>query len=189
MSPQLLHTLYERAVEGLPVVGRPDDAARNAASGRSLAEAASVLTRRYSVLGGSAGFLLGLPGYASMPITIPANIGAVTLLHLHLVATTARLVDLDLGDEGVRDRCIMCLLKDSEGVPDSESAEWMERVVGKLGERGMRYLLEQIVRWGGRGGAARGLPILGGVVGAVADGRSTAGVGRSAAREFLDLDD
>lgn len=186
----ILADLYDRAVAGLPLLGTPDRVAgEERERAASTAEGADRIGRRYTTLCGGVGFVLGLPGYGAMPVTVPSNIAAVAALQLHLAASIAALGGRDPRHFGVRARCIVCVTGNPE---DGCAARRLDsvggRIVEKLGERGLRYLSEQATRWVGRGarGGARNLPLLGGCVGAVADGRSTRTVARRARAAFLD---
>lgn len=187
---ELLAAMYDRVVGGLPLLGAPDRVAgeeRDRAA--STAEAADRLGRRYAALCGAAGFAFGLPGYGAMPVTVPSNIMAVTALQLHLAASIAALGGRNPLRFDVRDRCIECVTGAPEDGPAARELDSVGgRIVGKLGERGLRYLGEQAGRWVGEGarGGGRNLPLLGGFVGAVADGRSTRSVAGRARAAFLD---
>jgi hypothetical protein len=77
----LLRRLYDEALDGLPGLGLPEDAVRQAQAGSASRHAtAEALLQRYTPLSGAAGFACGLPGYLSMPVTIPANLAGVAAL-------------------------------------------------------------------------------------------------------------
>ena len=188
MRRSLLRQLYDEALEGLPILDTPEAAARRVQSDAALPrEAARALVRRYVLLSGATGFLCGLPGYLSMPVTIPSNLAGVALLQLHLCATLAHLSGRDPADENVRRRCITCVLdapaEATSPSPDGEREGLMRRLVGKLGERGVRFASERVVSAMSKG--ARSLPLVGGAVSGISDARSTQAVGRRAQQAFL----
>lgn len=176
-----LERWYDDVRHGLPLLGTPDDAARVAGPGAG-EDAARRLVSRYTGLSAAAGFLCGLPGYLSLPLTVPANVAGVFLLQLHMSQALALLHGLDPALEEVRDRCLRELVDVGRRPGGGESAARrrpadgvVDRVASKLGERAVRFLGEQAPRLVGRGG--RSLPLLGGVVGGFADARSTADAG------------
>lgn len=203
MKLQLLRGLYDRAVQGLPVLGTPTEAARAfQTETSSLATAADRLTQRYVLLCGATGFACGLPGYLSMPLTIPANLAGVLLLQFHLGATLAVLAGRDPHDAAVRERVIGCIMDGRDAGPeataarehdrevaDEEALGLLDRLGTKLGERGVRFIGEQAVQWAGRAArrsrrGTRSLPLLGGAVAGLADGYATREASRRVRRTF-----
>lgn len=198
MRQSLLHRLYDEALNGLPVLGPPEAAAGHDRRGASSAEAAEALVQRYALLSGATGFACGLPGYLTMPVTIPSNLAGVTLLQLHLCAALAVLAGRDPHADDVRRQCIACVLdapSPSEASSEASSGEasrpeqdeeregLLRRLAGKVGERGVRFAAEQVA--GALTKSARSLPLVGGAVSGMADARSTQAVGRRARQAFL----
>ena len=205
MKIQLLRGLYDQAVEGLPVLGTPADMANQFRAETASSEtAADQLTQRYMMLCGATGFVCGLPGYTSMPLTIPANVAGVLLLQFHLGATLAILAGRDPHDRAVRERVIDCVIdsheekeadtgvreEEHESVEEDEVRGLLSRFGSKLGERGLRYIGEQatwLIRRAARhtGRGARSLPLLGGAVAGISDGYATREASRRVRRAFL----
>lgn len=183
----VLEHLYDRVVEGLPVLGTPLRVAeRELDRSVGVAEAVDRVSNRYTIACAGTGFAFGVPGYAAMPATVPANVAAVAALQLHLAATVAALAGHDVRDPTVRTRCVDCV----DGADHEEGASTLDslggRVTGKLGERALRFLVEGVLGRLARGSrATRSMPLLGGGIGALADGRSTLSVTERARREFL----
>lgn len=184
MKNALFTSLYRRAVDGLPVLGTPADVVARLPEG-SPAARAERLERLYVGLCSGTGFACGLPGYATMPFTVPANITGVALLQLHMCAAIALLDGRDLQDAGTREVCIDCVLDRLDHAPRRDEVEGvLERVGTKIAERGVRFVSEQAPQWLSRSGA-RSLPLVGGLVSGVADAYSTRRVGQEARRAFL----
>lgn len=193
MKAQLLKPFYSKAVEGLPLLGTPAEAARRFATG-SPEEDSRRLIAFYTGLGGATGFACGLPGFLMLPLTLPANIAGVAVLQLHMSAALAVMGGHDERASQTRDRCIGCLLeKLDETGKNSEEEEVASRTGIKLMERGVRLVAEQTTRLAGR--AARGfalrrlgrrLPLVGGILGASSDVLVTRYVGRCAREAFLE---
>ena len=215
MHLQMLRTLYDRAVNGLPALGAPAEEAQRLHQTLLPDEAADRLIHRAMLLSSATGFVCGMPGYLTMPITVPSNVAGVLLIQFHMCATIAALNDRDPHDAAVREHAIQCVLNstDSDGAEESDDkitartereskqeASDVERseteILGllgrfttKLGERGMRFIGEQAIRWAYRTArrtnrGSRSLPFLGGAIGAVTDGMDTQSVGKRARRVF-----
>ena len=190
MKTFLLNRLYPKALDGLPVLGTPESIADEFRKGRgSKRERAERMIRRHIALAGTAGFVGGLPGWLLLPITLPANIAGVALVQLHMAASCAALAGRDLQRKATRDEVVECLLKTDSGTENSEEEEAANRVGVKLAERGLRFLIRESVQWGARtagrrvlGRATRGIPLVGGAIGAASDTYST----RIVAKHTLD---
>ena len=202
MKSLLLKPLYNRAVDGLPVLGTPaETAGRFLAGPGTLHERAEEMTGTYSLLCGSTGFVFGLGGFLTLPVTLPANIIGVATLQLHLCAATAFMGGHDIHDDEVRARVIACLVSgaDAEHLEETDEAtEVFDRSAVKLAERGIRLLAEGAVGLATRATKwtatkvvtsrlpRRSLPIVGGVIGGASDAYSTGKVAEVARRTFLE---
>lgn len=183
----VINRLYGQVLRGLPGLGTPEETAQAFLRAKGTPrEAAGRLCRRYTGYSALTGFVCGLPGYVSMTVTVPANVGGVLLLQLHMCASMAVLGDRDPKDDEVRKLAVGCVLDVFKGGrPDGERRleGLLSRVSIKLAERGVRFVSEQAIRWVGR--RSRSLPLLGGVIGGYTDLHSTREVGEGALRLFL----
>ena len=189
MTSFLLNQLYPKAVSGLPLVDTPEKlAAPYLRRGASRAHAEAMIGQHIA-LSGLTGFVTGLGGWLSMPVTLPANLAGVALLQLHMAASCAVLAGRDLNDSDTRTEVVECLLKTRKGEPNTEQEETLSRATVKLAEKGVRSIAKASFLWsaaaagrriGGR--IARGVPFLGGVIGAISDAYNT----RIVARHTLD---
>jgi len=202
MKTLLLKPLYDRALDGLPVLGTPaETAGRFLAGPGTLHERAEQMAGTHTLLCASTGFVCGLPGFLMLPVTLPTNLAGVAVLQLHLCAATAFMGNHDPRDEVVRDRCIACLIggTDAEHLEErDEAVEVLDRSAVKLAERGIRFIAEgavglatQATKWTAKKVVTsrlprRSLPILGGVLGGASDAYSTGHVAEAARRTFLD---
>jgi hypothetical protein len=216
MHLQMLRTLYDRAIDGLPMLGRPAEEAQRLSQKMDPDEATDHLIHRAVLFSSATGFVCGLPGYLSMPLTIPSNVAGVLLVQFHMCAAIAALEGHAPRSASTRERAIQCVLDSDDadheqanasGDETTDSGEHdgevhdparedevtglLSRVTTKLGERGLRFVGEQAIQWtyraarhGNRG--SRGIPLLGGAIGAITDGMETRSVGQRARRAFLD---
>lgn len=193
MKARLLEVLYNKTVQGLPVLGTPEDVASRFNKDPDAPDGDGLIAW-YTGLSGMTGFVFGLPGFLLLPITLPGNIVGVAALQLHMTAALAALGGHDVHDAATRDRCIDCLLaKINEPRRNTEEEEVLTRTGTKLVERGIRFLAEQATKGAVRVArnvalrkvGANRLPLVGGVIGASSDAYVTAHIGRCAAGTFL----
>lgn len=203
MRSLLLIPLYNRAVAGLPMLGTPaETAGRFLAGPGTLAERAEEMSKSHTLLCASTGFVCGLGGFITLPVTLPTNVIGVALVQLHLCAATAFMGGHDIHDRAVRDRAIACLLgRADEPTEEDEAVEVLDRSAVKIAERGIRFLAEGAVglvtragRWGATKAVTRqlprrSLPLVGGVLGGASDAYNTGKVAEAARRAFLPDED
>lgn len=188
MTSFLLNQLYPKAVAGLPLLDTPEKLAESYIRRGASRARAEAMIGRHVALAGITGFATGLGGWLTMPITVPADLAGVALLQLHMAASSAVLAGRDLDDSETRAEVVACLLK-TDGDLNTEREETLSRVTVKLAEKGVRSITKASFLWGaaaaGRrigGRIARGVPFLGGAIGAVSDAYNT----RVVARHTLD---
>jgi len=195
-----VRTVLDRAIDGAgPYPGARVAAERRLAMHRGdVATAVTQVIETHVRLAGAQGFVTNLGGLVTLSVTIPANIAGLALLQCHLVATIAHLRGFELEDPRVRNAIIACMMgedtveamiKDKRlpstplGIataPVHDPA--LDQVVAKV------VTTELVTRVGGKRmvtSVGRRVPLMGGLVGATADGFSTWRIGRYADRELL----
>ena len=194
----VLDRLYPTVLDGLPGLGTPQARAADArAGGGTLDQQADRLVRRHLAISASAGFLSGLGGWFTLPVVLPANMAAVASVQLHMGASMAALAGHDPASPATRDRVLRCLVGAGPVDParDAEQ-ETLDRVGLKLAERGVNLVVSSAVgaaKWGAKRVVKkqaarrllRGIPLLGGFIGAASDGYVTAKVAEAARDEFF----
>lgn len=195
----VLERLYPTALSGLPVLGTPQELATSVRGGNdTLTDKAEQLVRRHVAISGAAGFASGLGGWLTLPVVLPANLAGVAVIQLHMSASVAALAGKDLSDESVRDQVVSCLIGVAPVDPERDAEqETMDRFGLKLAERGLNFVISNTARlasWAGRKVVKgqvkkrliRGVPFVGGVIGAVSDGYVTSQIARCAIDTFID---
>ena len=195
----VLDRLYPTVLDGVPGLGTPMALAAEARQGGgSIDEQVDRLVRRHIAASSAAGFLSGLGGWITLPLTLPANLAAVASVQLHMAASIAALAGHDPRQGGTRERVLRCLIGAGPADParDAEQ-ETIDRFGLKLAERALNVAITGAIgaaKWGTKkvvGGTLRrrflrGIPLVGGVIGAVSDGYVTLQIARNALDTFLD---
>ena len=197
----ILDRLYPTVIDGLPVLGTPAEfAARFDDPALSPRERGEALVKTHVALGGATGFASGLGGWLTLPVALPAGIAGTATIQLHMAASVAALARKDPSTGAVRAKVLECLIGASPDpargpVRDAEQ-ETIDRFGLKLAERGLNLVVSSAVgaaKWGAKKVVSgqvkrrvlRGIPLLGGFIGAASDGYVTTKVAQAAREEFI----
>jgi len=147
---------------------------------------------------GAQGFLTNIGGLVTMAVTVPTNISGLALIECRMIAGIAHLRGYDLEDPRVRNAVLVCLLgeetvkslvKDKHLPAPPMALATAPAHDAELDQRISTFVARDIVaKVAGKRIATtigRRVPVVGGVVGAGADGYATWRVGRYADRELL----
>jgi EcsC protein family len=201
LTSTYVREILERAIDGNgPFKGAAAAADARLVQARGDVErAVGDLIDSHVRMAGVQGFLTNLGGVVTLPVMIPANVTGLALLQCHLVAGIAHLRGYDLDDPRVRNAVLACMLGEElvEGLvrrkrlPSTPMALATSPVYDPLLDKrvGTFVTAELVSKITGRRAAlmvGRRVPLLGGGVGAVADGLSTYQVGSYAERELRD---
>ena len=189
---------YEKAVNGVPGLDSAQELAEsymNSAGTRM--EQVNALIRWQNAKAGTSGFLTGLGGFIVMPITIPANLASVFYVQVRMIAAIAHMGGLDLKTDQVRTLVYTCVagnavkdvLKDvgiqigkklSQSAIKSISGKTITAINQKVGFR-------LLTKFGEKGviNLGKGIPLVGGFVGAAFDSVATNTVGNIARDLFI----
>ena len=192
----VLDRLYPRALDGLPGLPPPVTlAAEIRQTDGDFDDHFDRLVRRHIAITSAAGFASGLGGWLTLPVTLPANLASVALVQLHMVASVAALAGYDPAAPHVREQVLGCLIGVAPQDPARDAdTETLDRVGLKLAEKGLKLVVSGAIRtakWGAgkvagsvQNRVLRGIPLVGGVIGAVSDGYVTMQVARTARDTF-----
>lgn len=195
-----VHQALERAIRG---VGPLDSAA--VAADKQLAEqkgnvdkAIGEVIENNVRLAGAQGFLTNIGGLVTMTVTVPANIAGLALIQCRMVAGIAHLRGYDLDDKRTRNAILASLLGEErmlslikkKKLPGTPMALATAPVHDPHLDNIManEVAAELITKVAGKRIATtvgRRVPVVGGLVGAGADGFSTWRIGRYVDRELL----
>lgn len=196
---RLVTMLVQTGLQGRGPLRPAEEVAREALqkAGGDPEKAIAALARRATVSGAAGGFLTGVGGFVTMPVSLPVNVAEFYLLATRMVGAIASLRGYDLDEPRVRTAILLTLVgSDSDEVlkkagmasAGSRATTFALRglppaalmVVNKaVGFRLMRGVSEKILaRFG------RGIPFAGGVVGGGIDGFMMKKIADQAMKEF-----
>ncbi len=200
LTTAFVREALRRAIEGvgpLPPAAKAADKQLDEQKG-NVERAIHEVIENHVRFAGAQGFVTNLGGLVTATVTIPANISGLALIECRMIAGIAHLRGYDLDDPKVRNAILVCLLgedvvaglvkkKQIPGAPmaiatASDHDAGLDRVVSAV------VASELITRVAGKRIATtvgRRIPVVGGIVGASADGYATWRIGRYADRELL----
>ena len=179
---QSLEWAYAKAVNGVVGLGSAEELAQEyLKEGDSLPEQINNLIRWQNAKAGTSGFLTGIGGILTIPVTLPANITSILYIQLRMIAAIAIMCGYDVKDDKVKTLAYSCLVATS-------SAEIVKNLGIKIGEKIAVSMLKKLpgalitkinqtvgfrllTRFGQKGAInlIKGVPLLGGVIGAALD--------------------
>lgn len=109
-SLMILDACYKKVLEGIPLVSEPveelaDSYLKKYSSEKAIEELVSWQIRKCATFG----FLTGLGGFITLPVTIPANISSVLYVQMRMIAAIAYIREYNLKDDEVK-TLIYCIL-------------------------------------------------------------------------------
>lgn len=200
LTTAFVREALHRAIDGVgPLPGAAAAADRQLAEQRGDVErAVHEVIENHVRYAGAQGFLTNVGGLATAAVAIPANITGLTVVQCRMIAGIAHLRGHDLADPRVRNAVLTCLLGEetvsalvrrrSLPAPPMALATAPAHDPALDQQISAEVATDLITRVAGKRLATtvgRRVPVVGGVVGAGADGYATWRVGRYAERELL----
>ena len=107
----ILNELYDKVLDGIPMVSQSVDEMASDYLSRydSVDKAAQELVNYQIIKCGTSGFITGLGGVITLPVTIPANVGTVLYVQLRMIAALALMGGFDLRSDQVQTMIYACL--------------------------------------------------------------------------------
>lgn len=189
---------YDKAVNGIPGLDSAEEMAEDYLNGEgSLRDRVNSLIRWQNTKAGTSGFVTGLGGLLTLPVTLPANITTVLYVQIRMIAAIAKMGGYDLKDDRVKSLVYTCLVASSAsdvvkqtGIAIGQklamnalknmSADVLVKINQKVG-------FKLLTKFGEKGAINLGksIPILGGIVGGLFDSISTNTIGNVARDTFI----
>ncbi len=193
-----LDIAYEKALQGLPGLAPAEEMARQyLAREGSLRDKANALIRWQVAKAGSSGFITGLGGFATLPVTLPANLVSVLYFQVRMIAAIAYMGGYDLRDDRVKSLIYVCLagnmakdILQEAGI--SAGTRLTAQLTGRISETTLTAINNKLgmvllTKSGSRGGInlSRMVPVAGGLIGGTFDVVTTRIIGKIALRTFI----
>ena len=195
----VLRSILEFAIDGRGNIPGAKSAAARSLQSRGEHEAAvDWLVKQHVGLAGAQGFLTNLGGLLTLPVALPANLAGLAVVQMRMIAAIGHLRGYDVDSRRVRVALTLAMLGEDEVRKQVSSGKLpstpmmiatapvfdpvldrsiSERVFGDLGAKmAGKHAVVQV---------AKRIPLIGGGVGAAADGYLTYALGQYARREFV----
>ena len=195
---QAMDWAYEKAVNGVLSLDSASEIAEYyMKKGGSLTDQANSLIKWQNTKAGTSGFIAGLGGLITLPVTVPANISSVLYVQIRMIAAIAYMGGNDLKDDRVKTLVYVCLtgnaakeiLKDLGITLGTKLAtSTIKNISGKtLIEINKKVGFRLLTKFGEKGviNLAKAVPIVGGIIGATFDSFSTNTIGNVARDKFI----
>jgi len=143
------------------------------------------------------GFATGLGGLATLPVTLPAGVGAAWIVQARMVGSIAHICGYDLADERVQTLALAAIAGDAtvnrtlKLIGGDLATRTGKAAVGRISGKSLIEVNKKVgfrllTKSGTTGviNLGKAVPLLGGVVGSTVDGASTRAVGEIARRAF-----
>lgn len=195
---QALDWAYDKAVNGVSGFDSASDLAESYMKNNgSLKVQVNSLIRWQNTKAGTSGFLTGLGGLITMPVTIPANIASVMYIQIRMIAAIAHMGGHNITDDRVKTLVYACLtgnaakdiLKDIGIVVGKKITEnAIKNISGKtIVSINQRVGFRLVTKFGEKGAVnfVKAVPLVGGIVGSVFDAGTTNVIGNVARNTFI----
>lgn len=195
---QFLDWTYDKAINGISGLDSAIDLAEDYLNkGSSKHEQANLLIRWQNTKAGTSGFINGLGGIITMPITIPASIASVMYVQVRMIAAIAHIGGHDLKDDRVKSLVYACLtgnaakdiLKDIGIVVGTKlTTNAIKNISGKtIIAINQKVGFRLLTKFGDKGAINLGkaVPLVGGLIGATFDSVATNTIGNIARDTFI----
>lgn len=189
---------YDKAVNGVRGLDSVQDMADDYLKGEgALIDKVNSLIRWQNTKAGTSGFITGLGGLLTLPLTLPANITSVLYVQIRMVAAIAIMGGYDVKDDRVRSIVYSCIAASSAA---EVAKNFGIKLGNKLAMQGIKKISGEtlkkinqavgfrlLTKFGQKGFVNLGktIPFIGGIVGATFDVVATNTVGNVARNTFI----
>ena len=194
---RVLDWAYEQAIDGIPGVGSANDLAQDhLVREGTLEEQVNSLIRWQNTKAATSGFVSGLGGLITMPVTVPANISVVLFVQVRMIAAIAIMGGYDVNDDRVKSLVYACMAGNAAkgylrevGLDVTQKlalsairsipVSILTAINQKVGFRLLTKFCEKgVINFG------KAVPLVGAIIGATFEAVSTHMVGNAAKRVF-----
>lgn len=198
MMMKALDYCYIKAVNGLPGFDSAEELALDYMnSSSSLQHNAKRLVNWQCAKAGTSGFITGLGGLLTLPVSIPANITSVLFLQVRMIAAVAVMGKCDIRNDQVKTLVYMCLCGSAAGdilkdvgiqLGKKLTVTAIKKISGAtLTKINQKVGFRLLTKFGEKGlvNLGKTVPILGGLIGGAFDTGTTKIIGKVAIKTFL----
>lgn len=195
---QVLDWAYDKAINGVAGLDSASELAESYMKKESAdKDKANSLIRWQNTKAGTSGFLTGLGGIITMPITLPANITSVIYIQIRMIAAIAHIGGHDVRDDRVKSLVYACLagnaakdiLKDIGIVVGTKlTTSAIKNISGKtIIAINQKVGFRLLTKFGEKGAINLGkvVPLIGGLIGGTFDTVTTNTIGNVARDTFI----
>jgi len=141
---------------------------------------------------GTSGFVMGLGGLITVPITLPANIISVLYVQIRMIVAIAYIYGLDVKDDQIKTLCFLCLTKQTitdvaKEIGIQIGTKLASKTIGKINVDIIKAINKAVgfrllTKFGQKGviNLGKAVPVIGGIVGGTVDVVSTKSIGNFA---------
>jgi methionyl-tRNA synthetase len=175
---QTLEWAYNTAVNGLPGLDSAEEMAQGyLKSSGSLRDKVNALIRWQSTKAATSGFINGLGGILTMPVTIPAEFAGVMYIQIRMIAAIAYMGGHNIKDDKVKTLIYACLCGNAANdIVKSTGIRAGTHITGRIVQKITGQLVVNI---------SKGIPLIGGIVGGAVDSVTTSTIGNIAKKTFI----
>lgn len=195
---QALDWAYDKAINGVAGLDSASELAESyMARDSSNKDKANSLIRWQNTKAGTSGFLTGLGGIVTIPLTLPANITSVIYVQIRMIAAIAHIGGHDVKDDRVKSLVYACLagnaakdiLKDIGIVVGTKlTTSAIKNISGKtIVAINQKVGFRLLTKFGEKGAINLGkaVPLVGGLIGGTFDTVTTNTIGNIARETFV----
>jgi uncharacterized protein (DUF697 family) len=195
---QALDWAYDKAINGVSGLDSASELADSYMKKNSCSvDMANSLIRWQNTKAGTSGFLTGLGGIITMPVTIPANIASVMYVQIRMIAAIAHIGGHDIKDDRVKTLVYACLtgnaakdiMKDVGIVIGTKlTTNAIKNISGKtIMEINKKVGFRLLTKFGEKGviNLGKAVPLVGGLIGGSMDSIATNTIGNIARDTFI----
>ena len=199
---RILDSVYEKALSGAgPIESAYELAEKHMKEGGDRYEQANSLIRWQCAKTGTTGFLTGLGGLITLPVSVPADLISVTFVQTRMIAAIASMGGYDIKDDKVKTLVYCCMAGDGAkemikklGIEFGKriSLQMIQKISGKtLTAINQKVGFRLLTKFGEKGlvNLGKGIPLVGGVIGSIFNTATTNTIGNVARNTFIQKGD
>jgi len=189
---------YLKAINGLPGMDTAQKLADDYyTDGTNIHQSADSLIRWQIAKAGTTGFVTGLGGIITMPVTIPTNIATIIYLQTRMIAAIAHMGGHDVNNDRVKSLVYACLAGNAAKDILKETGiligtKMTTKAIGSISGKTLTAINQKVgfrllTKFGEKGVVNLGktVPIVGGLIGGTFDSVTTKAIGNIAKTTFI----